>query len=168
MMTLGFALLSDTYPSNQLGAEMGKVLIGQTLGLMVGPPIGGVLEDRLGEKAPYVFCIVLIAIDLTARLLIIEPRAAKVKAIRKFQKQQKQQANNQKDVDNSGGSTQLLSKKKAGELATILGLLSNKRLATALVVSFIQAFLVAGTPLQPCQDSCLDIQLLIQLHLSTN
>ncbi|KAG0245557.1 hypothetical protein BGX31_007212 [Mortierella sp. GBA43] len=144
MMTLGFALLSDTYPSNQLGAEMGKVLIGQTLGLMVGPPIGGVLEDRLGEKAPYVFCIVLIIIDLAARLLIIEPRAAKVKAIRKFQKQQKQQASNQKDVDNSGGSTQLPSKKKASELSIILGLLKNKRLATALVVSFIQAFLVAA------------------------
>ncbi|KAI8600569.1 major facilitator superfamily domain-containing protein [Dissophora ornata] len=147
MMTLGFALLSDTYPPNQLGAEMGKVMIGQTLGLMVGPPVGGLLQDHVGVKAPYVFCLVLIAIDLMARLLIIEPRSAKVKAIRKFQKQQQEQQlqENEKAADTAEGpfphqqATPTIVK-----MTTMRGLLSNKRLATALVVSFIQAFLIAA------------------------
>ncbi|KAF9175857.1 hypothetical protein BGX20_009977 [Mortierella sp. AD010] len=153
MMTLGFALLSDTYPANQLGAEMGKVMVGQSLGLMVGPPLGGVLQDKVGEKAPYVFCIILIAIDLVARLLIIEPRGAKVKAIRKFQKQQLQQ---QKEEEEKGRSqsekmdstfdvpTSSPSKPSVAETSTMRGLLTNKRLLTALVVSFIQAFLIAA------------------------
>ncbi|KAI1317634.1 hypothetical protein EDD11_008062 [Mortierella claussenii] len=156
MMTLGFALLSDTYPANQLGAEMGKVMIGQTLGLMVGPPVGGLLQDQVGEKAPYVFCLILIAIDLTARLLIIEPRSAKVKAIRKFQKQQQlQQEADQathaetmvnKHDDNNADDASLppTTAPTITKISTVRGLLANKRLLTALVVSFFQAFLVAA------------------------
>ncbi|KAF8977665.1 hypothetical protein BGZ46_007217 [Entomortierella lignicola] len=158
VMTLGFALLSDTYPSNQLGAEMGKVMVGQSLGLMVGPPLGGVLQDRVGVKAPYVLCLILIAIDLVARLLIIEPRSAKVKAIRKFQKQQRRQEQGQereqeqeqeepqggKTFSNSDAPTSSSSKPSAAKMTTMGGLLTDKRLLTALVVSFIQAFLIAA------------------------
>ena len=152
-MTLGFALLSDTYPANQLGAEMGKIMIGQTLGLMVGPPVGGLLQDHVGEKAPYVFCIILIAIDLTARLLIIEPRSAKILAIRAYQKQQEQQQESQ--ATEMEQQLQSLDENLKGEVTspatqttTMRGLLTNKRLITALIVSFIQAFLIAGT--SPC------------------
>ncbi|KAF9362093.1 hypothetical protein BGX26_004178 [Mortierella sp. AD094] len=154
MMTLGFALLSDTYPANQLGAEMGKVMIGQSLGLMVGPPLGGVLQDKVGEKAPYVFCLILIAIDLAARLLIIEPRGAKVKAIRKFQKQQLQQQQQEEEEKERSRSektdstfdvpTPTPSKPSVARMTTMSGLLTNTRLLTALVVSFIQAFLIAA------------------------
>lgn len=142
MMTLGFALLSDTYPSNKLGAEMGKVLIGQTLGLMAGPPLGGLLQDHVGVKAPYVFCMVLIVIDLAARLLIIEPRAAKVKALRELQKKQQKH-----DIEKPEGSIQAPLKQETRKVSIIRALLTNKRLLTALVVSFIQAFLIAGTSL---------------------
>ncbi|KAF9426289.1 hypothetical protein BGZ76_002824 [Entomortierella beljakovae] len=154
MMTLGFALLSDTYPANQLGAEMGKVMIGQSLGLMAGPPLGGILQDRVGEKAPYVFCLVLIGIDLVARLLIIEPRSAKVKAIRKFQKQQQKQQQQSEatekinleksDLGNNNVDAPATETKQVVKGSTIKGLLTNKRLLTALVVSFINAFLIAA------------------------
>lgn len=150
MMTLGFALLSDTYPSNQLGAEMGKIMIGQSLGLMAGPPLGGLLQDNIGPKAPYVLCLVLIAIDLVARLLIIEPRSAKVKAIRKFQKQQQKEQKEQGLVQQPsivvGGPHDLQPSTSApvAKLTTMRGLLKNKRLLTGLIVSFTQAFLIAG------------------------
>ncbi|KAF9958545.1 hypothetical protein BGZ72_000214 [Mortierella alpina] len=151
MMTLGFALLSDTYPSNQLGAEMGKIMIGQSLGLMAGPPLGGILQDNIGPKAPYVLCLVLIAIDLVARLLIIEPRSAKVKAIRKFQKQQQKEQKEQEQTQQPsialGGPDDpqpLTSAPPAAQLTTMRGLLKNKRLLTGLIVSFTQAFLIAA------------------------
>ncbi|KAG0041866.1 hypothetical protein BGZ83_001205 [Gryganskiella cystojenkinii] len=163
MMTLGFALLSDTYPANQLGQEMGKVMIGQTLGLMVGPPLGGLLEEHIGVKAPYVFCIILIAIDLTARLLIIEPRSAKILAIREYQKKrEKELAHQGSDVQQQLQQQQLqqqhqeqlevnLKSKLAppatetiAKMTTMRGLLTKKRLITALVVSFVQAFLIAA------------------------
>ncbi|KAF9190178.1 hypothetical protein BGZ51_008881 [Haplosporangium sp. Z 767] len=141
MMTLGLALLSDTYAANQMGAEMGKVMIGQSLGLMAGPPLGGLLQDNVGPKAPYVLCLVLIGIDLIARLLIIEPRSAKVKAIREFQKQQQQEQQEQEKTQLSPSAPVPA---PATELSTMRDLLSNKRLLTALIVSFIQAFLVAA------------------------
>ncbi|KAG0368122.1 major facilitator superfamily domain-containing protein [Gamsiella multidivaricata] len=154
MMTLGFALLSDTYPANQLGAEMGKVMIGQTLGLMVGPPMGGILQDHVGVKAPYVFCIILIGVDLAARLLIIEPRSAKVKAIREFQKRQNQTQEGQgqgeqslgieKNIDTLEGAPTPAKAQATSEMSTLKGLLTNKRLVTALFVSFINAFLIAA------------------------
>ncbi|KAF9964880.1 hypothetical protein BGZ70_005795 [Mortierella alpina] len=155
MMTLGFALLSDTYPSNQLGAEMGKIMIGQSLGLMAGPPLGGILQDKVGPKAPYVLCLVLIAIDLVARLLIIEPRSAKVKAIRKFQKQQQKEQKEQvqqPSVLTGGPDDPQLSGlvPAAAKLTTMRGLLKNKRLLTGLIVSFTQAFLIAALePVMP-------------------
>ncbi|KAF9980295.1 hypothetical protein BGZ75_008620 [Mortierella antarctica] len=157
MMTLGFALLSDTYPSNQLGAEMGKIMIGQSLGLMAGPPLGGVLQDKVGPKAPYVLCLVLIAIDLVARLLIIEPRSAKVKAIRKFQKQQQKEQKEQGLVQQPhiadggvDGPQPSSSVPVAAKLTTMRGLLKNKRLLTGLIVSFTQAFLIAALePVMP-------------------
>ncbi|ORZ06606.1 major facilitator superfamily domain-containing protein [Lobosporangium transversale] len=152
MMTLGLALLSDTFPSNQLGQEMGKVMIGQSLGLMVGPPVGGLLQDNVGDKAPYVFCIVLIVIDLVCRLLIIEPRTAKVKAIREFQKQQKQQQQQQQQQQPATGIVGSLesspstpaSAPTAAKETTILALLSNSRLLTSLAIGFTQAFLIAA------------------------
>ncbi|KAG0263663.1 hypothetical protein BG011_008378 [Mortierella polycephala] len=143
MMTLSFALLSDTYAANELGTEMGKVMIGQSLGLMAGPPLGGLLQDNIGPKAPYVLCLILIGIDLIARLLIIEPRSAKVKALRKIQKQQQQEQQEQEKKESSP-SASAPAPVPATEFSTIRDLLSNKRLVTALVVSFIQAFLVAA------------------------
>ncbi|KAG0301735.1 hypothetical protein BGZ98_008089 [Dissophora globulifera] len=162
--TLGFTLLSDTYPSNQLGAEMGKVMIGQTLGLMAGPPLGGILHDRVGDKAPYVFCIVLIAIDLIARLLIVEPRSAKVKAIREFHEQQQQLQHEQQQhqqqqklleqgdalgkkdcaVINSPEAVSPTATPSTVKVTTIMGLLTNMRLVTALAVGFLQAFPIAA------------------------
>ncbi|KAF9430669.1 hypothetical protein BGZ94_005099 [Podila epigama] len=128
-ITLGFALLSDTYPANRLGEEMGKILVGQSLGLMAGPPLGGLLQEHVGTKAPYVLCIVLIAIDLVARIMIIEPRSDKVLAIRAYQKEQKALATDLPDTP---------------KISTIRLLMSSKRLVTSLVVSFTQAFLVAA------------------------
>ncbi|KAG0235434.1 hypothetical protein BGW41_000816 [Actinomortierella wolfii] len=181
VMTLGFALLSDTFPANQLGEQMGKALIGQTLGLMIGPPVGGSLDENIGPKAPFIFCIIFIAIDLIARILIIEPRAAKIKQIRSFQKQQVQQNGGEKPTESAVDASTSPSKEKSqqqeqesslelgtsitltpgadasptsstqnlGELAkkdetTLWKLLRHPRLFTALMISFVQAFVVAA------------------------
>lgn len=156
MMTLGFALLSDTYPANQLGMQMGKVMIGHSMGMMAGPPLGGILQEHVGVKAPYVFCLILIVIDLAARLLIIEPRAAKVKAIREFEKQQELERQRNQGLEKITSSTVATtgtgtvsrgdeqSSAKVKKVSVMRELLTSKRLITALFVSFLEAFLVAG------------------------
>ncbi|KAF9946766.1 hypothetical protein BGZ72_011155 [Mortierella alpina] len=87
---MAFTLLSDTFSANEMGEQMGKAMVGQTMGLMLGPPLGGVLDEKIGRKAPFAFCLIFIGLDLGARLLIIEPRTAKIKQIRAFNKQQEQ------------------------------------------------------------------------------
>jgi MFS family permease len=142
VMTLGFALLSDTYPANELGVEMGKAIIGQTFGMMVGPPVGGLLQEHMGKRAPYIFCLILIVIDLIARLFIIEPRSDRVKAIRKYEKEK----TNKMDVESANGSNGAVGgdgTNKSEYFATLLGLISNPRLITALFVGFTEAFLIA-------------------------
>jgi len=43
---------------------------------LVGPPVGGTLYDRFGWRAPFIFSIILVAIDLLMRLFIIEKHVA--------------------------------------------------------------------------------------------
>lgn len=43
---------------------------------VVGPPVGGTLYDRFGWRAPFIFSIILVAIDLLMRLFIIEKHVA--------------------------------------------------------------------------------------------
>ena len=50
--------------------------MGLTIGLLVGPPVAGILYQRLGYRAPFVFGIIVTCIDLLARLLLIERHEA--------------------------------------------------------------------------------------------
>ena len=50
--------------------------MGLTIGTLAGPPIAGVLYERLGFRAPFIFGIIVTGIDLLARLLLIERHEA--------------------------------------------------------------------------------------------
>ncbi|KAG8759496.1 hypothetical protein FRC14_005784 [Serendipita sp. 396] len=69
---VAFSLLCDTVPEAQLGQQLGIVMSGLTLGFLVGPPVGGVLNDKLGYRSPFIFAICFCVLDLIGRLLIIE------------------------------------------------------------------------------------------------
>ena len=68
--TIGLSMLSDMYPSAELGSVMGYVLASNSFGFLVGPPIGGLLSEYINDKAPYLFCTALAFIDLIGRLYI--------------------------------------------------------------------------------------------------
>lgn len=51
-------------------------MMGLTLGLIVAPPLGGVLNEKIGYRAPFVFGMIACAIDLIGRFLVIERDAA--------------------------------------------------------------------------------------------
>ncbi|GAB5590830.1 hypothetical protein Unana1_05730 [Umbelopsis nana] len=71
---LCLCLIADTFPKGELGLQMGKVMVCYSIGMTSGPPIGGSLYHQLGFKAPFVFCIILAAIDFLMRLMIVERR----------------------------------------------------------------------------------------------
>lgn len=67
---------SDTAPEQHLGRQFGIASMGLTIGSMLGPPIAGVLYERWGFRAPFVFGIIVTGVDLLARLLLIERHEA--------------------------------------------------------------------------------------------
>jgi len=51
-------------------------MTGLTLGMLVGPPLSGVLKDRLGYRAPFVLSIATCVFDLVGRLFVLEKHEA--------------------------------------------------------------------------------------------
>lgn len=74
--TLGLSLITDSVPEDKVGTVMGNVMIGFSVGVLIGAPVGGVLYDKLGYRAPFVFALCLLFVDLVLRLLIVEKRDA--------------------------------------------------------------------------------------------
>lgn len=72
--TLGMCLIADTFPIEELGTQMGRVLLFHSVGLVAGSPIGGALYKKSGYKAPFILCIVLAGVDLILRVFLVERR----------------------------------------------------------------------------------------------
>ena len=68
--TIGFCMIADVFPPDRLGTVMGSVLIANTIGFLVGPPIGGFFFQYYGDKAPFWFCSALAVVDLLGRLFV--------------------------------------------------------------------------------------------------
>jgi len=73
---VGLALLADTVPEKKIGRQLGFSMMGLSIGLVVGPPVGGALYSNIGFRAPFIFGEICTAVDLLGRLLIIEHKDA--------------------------------------------------------------------------------------------
>jgi predicted MFS family arabinose efflux permease len=47
-------------------------MMGMTLGLLAGPPLGGILSEKAGYRSPFILSMSVCALDLVGRLFIIE------------------------------------------------------------------------------------------------
>ncbi|CAD6570457.1 MAG: hypothetical protein TREMPRED_005852 [Tremellales sp. Tagirdzhanova-0007] len=72
--SVGFALICENVEEKNIGRQIGFALAGVSVGTTIAPPIGGALYSKLGWHAPFIFTIALCAIDLVARLLVIEQK----------------------------------------------------------------------------------------------
>ncbi|KAJ1539989.1 hypothetical protein HK405_012176, partial [Cladochytrium tenue] len=71
--------VADIYHSEPIGfaQAMSYIMIGYTLGTVIGPPIGGALYG-LYAPSPFIFCGALVLLDLIGRILVIEPQVESV------------------------------------------------------------------------------------------
>jgi MFS family permease len=74
---VGLALLADTVRKDDIGHAMGYVFLAMSLGLLLGPLLGGIVFEKLGYNAVYVMAYILIAFDILLRLVAIEKKAAR-------------------------------------------------------------------------------------------
>ncbi|GMK53847.1 hypothetical protein CspeluHIS016_0104330 [Cutaneotrichosporon spelunceum] len=72
MWTVGFALICENIDPSHLGTHLGFAFTGLSLGATIAPPIGGALYKHMGWHAPFIFVIIILALDTIARLFIIE------------------------------------------------------------------------------------------------
>jgi hypothetical protein len=56
--------------------QLGIVLTALTIGFLIGAPLGGVLNDKLGYRAPFIVGIITCCLDMVGRLLFIEKHEA--------------------------------------------------------------------------------------------
>src|SRR5689334_8035525 len=77
--TAGLALLADLYPPQARGWAMGVALSGMTAGLLLGPPVGGLLYERGSFQLPCLVVAALALLDALAGWLLLAdppPRAS--------------------------------------------------------------------------------------------
>lgn len=61
--TIGLCVVADIYLPQVLGEKMSKAFSANTIGLLVGPPLGGLLYGTVGYVAPFLFCAALAFVD---------------------------------------------------------------------------------------------------------
>ncbi|KAF2884537.1 hypothetical protein ILUMI_21630 [Ignelater luminosus] len=70
----GMGMLAERYPDDkERGNAMGVALGGLALGVLIGPPFGGVMYEFVGKTAPFLVLSVLALGDGLLQLLMLQP-----------------------------------------------------------------------------------------------
>ncbi|GMT36103.1 hypothetical protein PFISCL1PPCAC_27400 [Pristionchus fissidentatus] len=73
--TSGMGMLAQAYPDDlERGSAMGIALGGLALGVLVGPPYGGVLYEWSGKELPFILLALLALADGTMQFLVLQPK----------------------------------------------------------------------------------------------
>ena len=69
--TAAFALIAATHPPGARGRAMGVALSGMTVGMLLGPPLGGLLLENFGTRVPFLLAAAVAGADGVARWILI-------------------------------------------------------------------------------------------------
>uniref|UniRef100_T1IIX5 Major facilitator superfamily (MFS) profile domain-containing protein n=1 Tax=Strigamia maritima TaxID=126957 RepID=T1IIX5_STRMM len=70
----GMGMLADRYPDDkERGNAMGLALGGLALGVLIGPPFGGIMYQFVGKTAPFLILAALALGDGLLQLLVLQP-----------------------------------------------------------------------------------------------
>ncbi|XP_067657388.1 synaptic vesicular amine transporter-like [Haliotis asinina] len=70
----GMGMLADRYPDDkERGNAMGIALGGLAMGVLVGPPFGGVMYEFTGKAVPFLILAALALLDGCLQLLVLQP-----------------------------------------------------------------------------------------------
>jgi len=74
----GMGMLAASYPNDEeRGNAMGIALGGLALGVLIGPPFGGIMYQFVGKTAPFLILACLALGDGLLQLLVLQPAIAK-------------------------------------------------------------------------------------------
>ena len=68
-------MLAERYPDDkERGNAMGIALGGLALGVLIGPPFGGIMYQFVGKSAPFIILAFLALFDGGLQLLVLQPQ----------------------------------------------------------------------------------------------
>lgn len=68
----GMALLADHFGPEERGRAMGLAFAAANVGVLLGPPLSGFLDQHAGPRAPFLVGAVLVMVDAAGRALLLE------------------------------------------------------------------------------------------------
>ncbi len=71
----GMALLADHFPTEARGKAMGTAFAAANLGVLIGPPLSGLLDQHVGPSAPFLLGTALVALDAAGRAFLLPVEA---------------------------------------------------------------------------------------------
>ncbi|HJW73802.1 MAG TPA: MFS transporter [Geothrix sp.] len=67
----GMALLADHFPSESRGRAMGTAFAAANLGVLLGPPLSGFLDQHVGPSSPFLVGAGLVGLDALGRAFLL-------------------------------------------------------------------------------------------------
>ncbi|KAG2181365.1 hypothetical protein INT43_008948 [Umbelopsis isabellina] len=142
---LNMCLVADSFPQGEMGSQMGNVVVFSFIGVTCAAPIGA-LYHQLGYQAPFVFCIIMAAIDGIMRLLVVERRNNPKEWFDELDK--RNELSNldlpvSEKVDPVMADNELVNARKANKVS-IFKLLSYSRMWGSLIIALISALYIGA------------------------
>lgn len=71
-------MLAEKYPDDrERGNSMAFALGGLALGVLIGPPFGGIMYEFVGKSSPFIVLAILALMDGCLQLLVLQPQVVK-------------------------------------------------------------------------------------------
>lgn len=155
--TVGLALIVDTVGEARVGQAMAYASSAMSMGMILGPVLGGVLYDKRGYYAAFGLAFALIGLDLVLRVMLVEKKIAvryenvapsgdventqnvKLQPLKLIQEPQQPEAN---EVTPRAPSPVL--SVRESRIPPVIRILKFPRLLVALFLSFVQALILSA------------------------
>src|SRR5436190_9069456 len=74
---VGLALIVDTVPEDRVGQTMAYASSAMSIGLILGPVLGGIIYARCGYYAAFGLAFGFIGLDLILRIILVEKKISR-------------------------------------------------------------------------------------------
>lgn len=150
--TVSLVIMTDKVGSAGLGQALGYVAIARTLGVVMGPLLGGVLYERTGYYSVFALSFAFLAIDGIFRLTFIEARTASIwlaaknteDPVESTTKKEPNKPARQRSLTSEASPFRRHVHRVHRRLPAVITLLADFRLDIALWGSFLQAVFMSG------------------------
>ena len=156
--TVGLALIVDTVGEARVGQAMAYASSAMSMGLILGPVLGGVLYDKRGYYAAFGLAFALIVFDLMLRVILVEKKIAvryenvaaandeesSTSTSLKLQPMQPAQQQQPQENDVAPRTPSPVRNVRESKIPPVIRILRYPRLLVALFLSFVQATILSA------------------------